>query len=186
MPVHALMHMMPVGLICSLSRHSPARNSKHSQIIFCHSSHCHCLQIDSSSTRAVCILCCCFRCSCSVCCSTPLCCAGHDRGPHGPSRFGSRRFQAAPATSPEQPDTYSGAQVTPPARGYNEDGEVQSSSRRQANSAEPAVSAEAVATTERRATVDRECARLEAEGAPAGTRWASPPPQLAPCMLHPL
>lgn len=47
---------------------------------------------------------------------------------------------------------------------------MQSSSRRQANSAEPAVSAEAVATTERRATVDRECARLEAEGAPAGTR----------------
>ena len=112
------------------------------------------------------------------------CCSGHDRGPHGPSRFGSRRFQAAPATSPEQPDTYSGAQVTPPARGYNEDGEVQSSSRRQANSAEPAVSAEAVATTERRATVDRECARLEAEGAPAGTRWAPPHPLNLMCILH--
>ncbi|KAL0049732.1 hypothetical protein WJX82_008757 [Trebouxia sp. C0006] len=97
---------------------------------------------------------------------------GHERGPHGPSRLGSRRFQPAQATSPEQPDTYSGAQVTPPARGHHEDGEVQSSSRRQANSAEPAVSAEAVATTERRATVDRECARLEAEGAPVGTRCA--------------
>ena len=60
---------------------------------------------------------------------------------------------------------------------------MQSSSRRQANSAEPAVSAEAVATTERRATVDRECARLEAEGAPAGTRWASPHP--LNLMLHP-
>ncbi len=96
--------------------------------------------------------------------------AGHDRGPHGPSRFASGRFPAAPALSPEQADTYSGAQVTPPARGHNEDGEVQSSSRRQTNSAEPALSAEAVATTERRATVDRECARLELEGAPEGTR----------------
>ena len=101
--------------------------------------------------------------------------AGHDRGPHGPSRFAQapRRTQAAPLQSPEQPDTQSGAQFTPPARGpHNEDGEVQSSSRQQANSAEPAVSAGG--TSERRAIVDRECARLEQEGAPEGTRWAVP------------
>lgn len=29
MPVHALMHMVPVGLMCSLSRHSLTRNSRH-------------------------------------------------------------------------------------------------------------------------------------------------------------
>ena len=98
--------------------------------------------------------------------------AGHDRGPHGPSRFAQapRRFPAASLQSPEQPDTLSGAQFTPPSRGpNNEDGEVQSSSRRQATSAEPALSAGG--TSERRATVDRECARLEQEGAPEGTRW---------------
>ncbi|KAL3154709.1 hypothetical protein ABBQ38_011258 [Trebouxia sp. C0009 RCD-2024] len=99
--------------------------------------------------------------------------SGHDRGPHGPSRFAQapRRFQAAPMPSPEQPDTQSGAQFTPPARGpHNEDGEVQSSSRQQATSAEPALSAGG--TSERRAIVDRECARLEQEGAPEGTRCA--------------
>ena len=101
--------------------------------------------------------------------------AGPDRGHHGPSRFAQapRRTQAAPLQSPEQPDTQSGAQFTPPARGpHNEDGEVQSSSRQQANSAEPAVSAGG--TSERRAIVDRECARLKQEGAPEGTRWAVP------------
>lgn len=107
-------------------------------------------------------------------------CAGHDRGPHGPSRFAQapRRFPAASLQSPEQPDTYSGAQFTPPSRGpNNEDGEVQSSSRRQATSAEPALSAGG--TSERRATVDKECARLEQEGAPEGTRWGLPALALA-------
>ena len=101
--------------------------------------------------------------------------AGHDRGPHGPSRFAqaTMRFPAAPLQSPEQPDTLSGAQFTPPGRGpNNEDGEVQSSSRQQATSAEPALSVGG--TSERRATVDKECARLEQEGAPEGTRWGLP------------
>lgn len=99
--------------------------------------------------------------------------AGQERGPHGPSRFShqahpSRRFQKPclpqGSPSPNQLDTQSGAQVTPPARGHSQnEGEVQSSSKRQGNPAEP--------TSERRAAVDREVARLELEGAPSGTRY---------------